>query len=252
MVDTFATWWITVIYLVAMAMLGAHLHHGIWSAAQTLGWTSHARSRVVAEADRVHDRRDHHRRASAWCRSSSSPASSRSEGQQPVTDMPDTTTSAPSSPSAPAEFSDDAAGYYTPGRPGRRHQGAGRSDRRALEHPPVRGPHRQPRQPPPALGDRGRHRPGRRERRRDAGRGGVRREVLLLPGLTAPRALDRGPGRHQRGQELQGRRRLRLPALLRHDQGRRLPLARVERLPARPGEREHHRPVRRPGRAVRP
>jgi succinate dehydrogenase / fumarate reductase flavoprotein subunit len=34
-----------------------------------------------------------------------------------VTDMPDTTTSAPSSPSAPAEFSDDAAGYYTPGEP---------------------------------------------------------------------------------------------------------------------------------------
>src|SRR6188768_3663866 len=31
--------------------------------------------------------------------------------------MPDTTTSAPSSPSAPAEFSDDAAGYYTPGDP---------------------------------------------------------------------------------------------------------------------------------------
>jgi succinate dehydrogenase / fumarate reductase cytochrome b subunit len=49
MVDTFSTWWITVIYLVAMAMLGAHLHHGIWSAAQTLGWTSHERSRVVAK-----------------------------------------------------------------------------------------------------------------------------------------------------------------------------------------------------------
>ena len=49
MVDTFSTWWITVIYLVAMAMLGAHLHHGIWSAAQTLGWTSHERSRLVAK-----------------------------------------------------------------------------------------------------------------------------------------------------------------------------------------------------------
>src|SRR4029079_5048048 len=49
MVDTFSTWWITVIYLVAMAMLGAHLHHGISSAAQTLGWTSHERSRVVAK-----------------------------------------------------------------------------------------------------------------------------------------------------------------------------------------------------------
>ena len=40
------------IYLVAMAMLGAHLHHGIWSAAQTLGWTSHERSRVVAKQSR--------------------------------------------------------------------------------------------------------------------------------------------------------------------------------------------------------
>ena len=48
LVDTFATWWLTLIYLFAMAMLGAHLHHGIWSAAQTLGWTSHARSRWTA------------------------------------------------------------------------------------------------------------------------------------------------------------------------------------------------------------
>jgi len=49
LVDSFATWWLTLIYLVAMAMLGAHLHHGIWSAAQTLGWTSHERSRLVAK-----------------------------------------------------------------------------------------------------------------------------------------------------------------------------------------------------------
>ena len=48
LVDSFATWWLTLFYLVAMLMLGAHLHHGIWSAAQTLGWTSHARSRWVA------------------------------------------------------------------------------------------------------------------------------------------------------------------------------------------------------------
>ena len=31
LVDSFSTWWLTLIYLVAMAMLGAHLHHGIWS-----------------------------------------------------------------------------------------------------------------------------------------------------------------------------------------------------------------------------
>jgi succinate dehydrogenase / fumarate reductase cytochrome b subunit len=48
LVDSFSTWWLTLIYLAAMLMLGAHLHHGIWSAAQTLGWTSHARSRWVA------------------------------------------------------------------------------------------------------------------------------------------------------------------------------------------------------------
>jgi succinate dehydrogenase / fumarate reductase cytochrome b subunit len=48
LVDSFSVWWLTLIYLVAMLMLGAHLHHGIWSAAQTLGWTSHARSRWVA------------------------------------------------------------------------------------------------------------------------------------------------------------------------------------------------------------
>ena len=43
----------------------------------------------------------------------------------------------------------------------------------------------------------------------------------------------RRPGRHQRRQELPQRRRQRLPALLRHGQGRRLPRPRVQRLPAR-------------------
>ena len=48
------------------------------------------------------------------------------------------------------------------------------------------------------------------------------------------------------------RRRLGLPAVLRHRQGRRLPLPRVQRLPAGRGQRQHHRPVRRPGRARSP
>ncbi len=47
LVDTFATWWLTLIYLVAMAALGMHLHHGIWSAAQTLGLTGNAAKRVL-------------------------------------------------------------------------------------------------------------------------------------------------------------------------------------------------------------
>jgi hypothetical protein len=44
-----------------------------------------------------------------------------------------------------------------------------------------------------------------------------------VPRLAAACALDRGPGRHQRREELQGRRRLGVPAVLRHHQGRRLP-----------------------------
>jgi len=49
LVDSFDTWWLTLIYLVAMAMLGAHLHHGIWSSLQTLGLTNTAGSRARAK-----------------------------------------------------------------------------------------------------------------------------------------------------------------------------------------------------------
>jgi succinate dehydrogenase / fumarate reductase cytochrome b subunit len=49
LVDSFSTWWLTIIYLVAMALLGAHLHHGIWSSLQTLGWTNSARQRRTAK-----------------------------------------------------------------------------------------------------------------------------------------------------------------------------------------------------------
>ena len=49
LVDSFQTWWLTLIYLVAMAMLGAHLHHGIFSATQTLGLTGNARSRTLSK-----------------------------------------------------------------------------------------------------------------------------------------------------------------------------------------------------------
>jgi succinate dehydrogenase / fumarate reductase cytochrome b subunit len=48
-VDSFSTWWLTVIYLAAMAMLGAHLHHGIWSSMQTLGFTNSVRQRTLAK-----------------------------------------------------------------------------------------------------------------------------------------------------------------------------------------------------------
>jgi succinate dehydrogenase / fumarate reductase cytochrome b subunit len=49
MVDSFDLWWMTLIYLVSMAFLGAHLHHGTWSALQTLGWTSTTQSRARAK-----------------------------------------------------------------------------------------------------------------------------------------------------------------------------------------------------------
>jgi succinate dehydrogenase / fumarate reductase cytochrome b subunit len=45
LVDSFDTWWLTVIYLIAMLALGLHLHHGTFSALQTLGFTSTAASR---------------------------------------------------------------------------------------------------------------------------------------------------------------------------------------------------------------
>jgi succinate dehydrogenase / fumarate reductase, cytochrome b subunit len=49
MVDTFDLWWMTLIYLVAMAALALHLHHGTWSAMQTLGLTSTAAARRRAK-----------------------------------------------------------------------------------------------------------------------------------------------------------------------------------------------------------
>lgn len=50
LVDSFDTWWLTLIYLVAMATLGLHLHHGVWSSAQTLGLTNNARARRNAKS----------------------------------------------------------------------------------------------------------------------------------------------------------------------------------------------------------
>lgn len=49
LVDSFNTWWLTVIYLLAMVALALHLHHGTWSAMQTLGLTGNARARARAK-----------------------------------------------------------------------------------------------------------------------------------------------------------------------------------------------------------
>ncbi|GAB3780760.1 succinate dehydrogenase cytochrome b subunit [Nocardioides ungokensis] len=49
LVDSFDVWWLTLIYLVAMVTLGLHLHHGVWSASQTLGLTNNAKARRNAK-----------------------------------------------------------------------------------------------------------------------------------------------------------------------------------------------------------
>jgi succinate dehydrogenase / fumarate reductase, cytochrome b subunit len=48
LVAGFQVWWVVLIYVLAMVALGMHLRHGIWSASQTLGWTSTARARRTA------------------------------------------------------------------------------------------------------------------------------------------------------------------------------------------------------------
>ncbi|GAA3683204.1 succinate dehydrogenase cytochrome b subunit [Nonomuraea antimicrobica] len=40
-------WWVTLIYVVAVVMVGLHLRHGVWSAIQTLGWANRNRYRVL-------------------------------------------------------------------------------------------------------------------------------------------------------------------------------------------------------------
>ncbi|TMR90968.1 succinate dehydrogenase cytochrome b subunit [Nonomuraea basaltis] len=40
-------WWVTLIYFVAVVMVGLHLRHGIWSAFQTLGWAGRARYKAL-------------------------------------------------------------------------------------------------------------------------------------------------------------------------------------------------------------
>lgn len=46
-VADFQTWWVNIIYIVAMIMLGLHINHGFWSASQTLGINSPARDRAI-------------------------------------------------------------------------------------------------------------------------------------------------------------------------------------------------------------
>ena len=49
-VASFQLWWVVLIYVLAMIALALHLFHGVWSGAQTLGWTNSATSRRAAKA----------------------------------------------------------------------------------------------------------------------------------------------------------------------------------------------------------
>ena len=49
-VASFQLWWVVLIYLVALVALGLHLFHGVWSGAQTLGWTTSPGARRTAKA----------------------------------------------------------------------------------------------------------------------------------------------------------------------------------------------------------
>jgi succinate dehydrogenase / fumarate reductase cytochrome b subunit len=46
-VADFQVWWVNLIYIVAMLMLGLHINHGFWSAAQTLGVNRPSRDRAI-------------------------------------------------------------------------------------------------------------------------------------------------------------------------------------------------------------
>jgi succinate dehydrogenase / fumarate reductase, cytochrome b subunit len=49
----FSVWWVVAIYLAALAALGMHLRHGVWSACQTLGLTGSPQAARVAGAAAV-------------------------------------------------------------------------------------------------------------------------------------------------------------------------------------------------------
>lgn len=52
-VASFQTWWIDIIYIVAMLMLALHINHGFWSASQTLGYNSPRRDKGLKIAGTV-------------------------------------------------------------------------------------------------------------------------------------------------------------------------------------------------------
>lgn len=49
-IASFQVWWVVLLYALAMIALAMHLWHGVWSAAQTLGWATSAKARVRARS----------------------------------------------------------------------------------------------------------------------------------------------------------------------------------------------------------
>lgn len=49
-ISSFQVWWVTLIYVLAMIALGLHLWHGVFSASQTLGFSTTAKARTRARA----------------------------------------------------------------------------------------------------------------------------------------------------------------------------------------------------------
>ena len=124
---------------------------------------------------------------------------------------------------------------YTTGEPIADTKAPDGPDRRALGHPPVRGQAGQPGQPAQAHRHRRRHRPGRRLRRAPrSAEPGYNVEVRSAT-RTRPRRAHSiaAQGGINAAKNYQNDGDSRLPAVLRHRQGRRLPLPRVQRLPPR-------------------
>lgn len=49
-ISSFQVWWVALIYVLAMIALGLHLWHGVFSASQTLGFSTTAKARTRARA----------------------------------------------------------------------------------------------------------------------------------------------------------------------------------------------------------
>src|SRR3989440_7445482 len=210
-VASLRVWPVAAAYSAAMVVLGLHLYHGTWSALQTLGLNSPPTYR--------------------WRRGAAAAIAVLIAGGYI---------------SIPVAVLAGCCGDHGAALPHPR-----RTARGEMGTAPLGDQARQPGEQAEASHHRGRLRAGGRRRGRVARRARLPGVLLLFPGFCAAGALDRGARWYQRRQELPERRRLGLPAVLRHDQGRRLPRPRGQRVPPRGSQRQHHRPVRGPGRAVR-